>query len=178
MSTQKHHHQDRRQQFVTPPPHRGRALSWNMVLAIGVVVLLGTIAATVVGRGRGGGAGFASAGATGADITLPLQAFADGQARFYKSVTTAGQEVRFFVMQSADGVVRAAYDACDVCYRERKGYHQEGDDMICNNCGRHFPSRSINDVAGGCNPAPLQRAIQGNQVVITAAAVAAGASYF
>jgi hypothetical protein len=46
-------------------------------------------------------------------------------------------------MKSADGVIRAAYDACDVCYRERKGYHQEGDDMVCNNCGRHFPSTSI-----------------------------------
>jgi hypothetical protein len=178
MSKHKHHDHDRRQQFVTPPLHRGRALSWNMVLAIGAVVLLGTIAATVVGRGRGGGRVFASAGVAGADVTLPLEAFADGQARFYKYVTTAGQEVRFFVMKSADGVVRAAYDACDVCYRERKGYHQEGDDMVCNNCGRHFPSRSINDIEGGCNPAPLERAIRGNQVVISAAAVAAGVAYF
>jgi uncharacterized membrane protein len=104
--------------------------------------------------------------------------FTDGQARFYKYVTAAGQDIRFFVMKSADGVIRAAYDACDVCYRQRKGYHQEGDDMVCNNCGRHFPSTAINTIEGGCNPAPLQRAIQGSQVVITAAAMGAGASYF
>ncbi len=141
-------------------------------------MLLGTIAATVVGRGRGSGSAFTAASAAGADITLPAAAFADGKAHFYKQVTAAGQEVRFFVMKSADGVVRAAFDACDVCYRERKGYRQEGDDMVCNNCGRHFPSGSINDVEGGCNPAPLQRTLNRDQLTITAAAIAAGASYF
>lgn len=178
MSKHTHHHHDRRQRFVTPTRARRRVVPWNVVLVLGAVVLLGTITATVVGRGRGGGRVFASAGVAGADITLPVATFADGQARFYKYVTTAGQEVRFFAMKSADGVIRAAYDACDVCYRQRKGYHQEGDDMVCNNCGRHFPSTSINVIEGGCNPAPLQRAIQGDQLVITAAAVAAGTSYF
>lgn len=178
MSTHKHHDHDRRQQFVTPPPPRRGTVPWNMVLAIGGLVLVGTIAATVVGRGRGAGSVPATTGAAGADITLPVATFADGQARFYKYVTAAGQDIRFFVMKSADGVIRAAYDACDVCYRERKGYRQEGDDMVCNNCGRHFPSTSINIIEGGCNPAPLQRALQGNELVITGAALAAGASYF
>ena len=178
MSTHTHKHDDRRQQFVPRSPTQRRALSWNMVVAIGAVVLLGTIAATVIGRGGGAATVVASLGGGGADITLPLATFADGQARFYKYVTAAGQDVRFFVMKSADGVIRAAYDACDVCYRERKGYQQKGDDMVCINCGRHFSSTSINNVEGGCNPAPLPRAIQGDQVVITAAAVAAGASYF
>ena len=178
MSTHTHHDHDRRQQFVTPPPARRGTVPWNLVLAIGGLVLLATIAVTVVGRGRGAGSVPATTGAAGADITVPVATFADGQARFYKYVTAAGQDIRFFVMKSADGVIRAAYDACDVCYRERKGYHQEEDHMVCNNCGRHFPSTSINILEGGCNPAPLQRAIQGNDLVITGAALAAGASYF
>jgi uncharacterized membrane protein len=81
-------------------------------------------------------------------------------------------------MKSADGVVRAAFDACDVCYRERKGYRQDGDAMVCNNCGKAFPSNRINDVQGGCNPAPIERTIANGQVVLRAAALEQGSFYF
>ncbi|MEM3554980.1 MAG: Fe-S-containing protein, partial [Candidatus Micrarchaeaceae archaeon] len=60
----------------------------------------------------------------------------------------------------------AAFNACDVCYPARKGYHQEGDVMVCNNCGRRFPTNQINIVRGGCNPAPLERAVDGDTLVI------------
>jgi uncharacterized membrane protein len=115
---------------------------------------------------------------TGQDLQLPAASLADGAARFFRYTTTAGREVRFFVMRSADGVVRAAFDACDVCYRERRGYRQEGDSMICNNCGRAFRSVDVNVISGGCNPAPLQRAIVGDDVLITSAAIESGALYF
>lgn len=63
-------------------------------------------------------------------------------------------------------MIRAAIDACDVCYAARKGYHQDGDELVCNNCGLHFPSNRINEVKGGCNPSPLTRTVEGNSVVI------------
>jgi hypothetical protein len=90
MSTHKHHDHDRRQ-FVTPPPARRGTVPWNMLLAIGGLVLVGTIAATVVGRGRGAWSVLATTGAAGADITVPVATFADGQARFYKYVTAPGR---------------------------------------------------------------------------------------
>lgn len=114
----------------------------------------------------------------GSDVTLPVATFADGAARFYRYTTTAGREVRFFVMKSSDGVVRAAFDACDTCYRERKGYHQQGDVMVCNNCRRTFRSVDINVLQGGCNPAPLERTVVGDQLVLTAASIELGAMYF
>ena len=50
--------------------------------------------------------------------------------------------------------------------------------MVCNNCGRHFPSSSVNVVQGGCNPAPIDRIVRGDRVVLSAAALASGAAYF
>jgi cation transport ATPase len=114
MSTHTHHDHDRRQQFVTPPPARRGTVPWNMLLAIGGLVLVGTIAATVVGRGRGAGSVLATTGAAGADITLTVATFADGQARFYKYVTAAGQDIRFFVMKSADGVAAMTFSSVSV----------------------------------------------------------------
>ncbi|MBW1797764.1 MAG: DUF2318 domain-containing protein, partial [Deltaproteobacteria bacterium] len=52
------------------------------------------------------------------------------------------------------------------CYRSGKGYVQEGDFMVCTNCGRKFASTRINEVKGGCNPAPLKRKINGKDLVI------------
>ena len=46
-----------------------------------------------------------------ADLDVPAATFDDGLAHFYRYVTAAGREVRFFVMKSRDGKVRAALDA-------------------------------------------------------------------
>ena len=100
------------------------------------------------------------------EIRIPTSIFEDRQAHFSSTTLPDGQPINFFVLKSADGVIRAAIDACDVCYAARKGYHQDGDDLVCNNCGLHFPSNRINEVKGGCNPSPLTRTVEGNSVVI------------
>lgn len=114
----------------------------------------------------------------GQDARLPVSLFADGKARFYRYTTSIGRDVRLFVMRSSDGVVRAAFDACDVCYRARKGYRQAGDVMVCVNCGQTFHSRNINVMSGGCNPAPAQRTIEGDHVVLKSGDLDLGAVYF
>ena len=81
-------------------------------------------------------------------------------------------------MKSSDGVIRAAFDACDTCFREKKGYHQEGDLMVCNICGLEFESNKINEVRGGCNPAPLDRNVDGESLVIKAESLQEGVKYF
>jgi len=86
-----------------------------------------------------------------------------------KDISDDGTKVIFFVLKSSDGVIRAAIDACDVCYRSGKGYVQDGDYMVCTNCGRRFASNRINDVKGGCNPAPLDRKIVANNIMISMA---------
>ena len=99
-------------------------------------------------------------------------------AKFFDYKLSDNKPVRFFVLRSSDGVYRAALDACDTCYHAKKGYHQEGDDMICNNCGLHFHSSQINEVHGGCNPVGLPRTIDGNQLVIKASELESRGAYF
>ena len=108
---------------------------------------------------------------------LPAALFDDGVARTYAHEAN-GKSIQFFVLKSSDGVIRAAFNACDVCYLDKQGYRQEGDDMVCNACGQRFPSELINEVRGGCNPSPLERSIEGSDVVIRVEDILAGANYF
>ncbi len=117
----------------------------------------------------------AKAGAT--EITYPVSLFADGSARHF-DYRADGMTVRYFILKSADGVLRAAFDACDVCWPAGKGYYQEGNYMVCRNCGRKFASELVNEVKGGCNPAPLNRQIKGDQLVIKVDDILTGKTYF
>lgn len=110
-------------------------------------------------------------------IEIPLSKVDDGKAHYFK-FEQGGTTVNFFVVKSIDGVIRAAFDACDVCFPAKKGYTQDGDFMICNNCGRRFHSSRINVVEGGCNPAPLRREVVGDKLVIKTSDVIPGARYF
>jgi uncharacterized membrane protein len=111
------------------------------------------------------------------DIRISLSDLG-GTAKFFDYKLSDNKPIRFFVIKSSDGVYRAALDACDTCYHAKKGYHQEGDDMICNNCGLHFHSSQINEVHGGCNPVGLPRTIEGNQIVIKASELESRGGYF
>ncbi|MBA3011379.1 MAG: DUF2318 domain-containing protein [Proteobacteria bacterium] len=108
-------------------------------------------------------------------VSIPLEKISDGQAHYFTVKSEKGVMVEFFVVKSQDGVVRAAVDACDVCYRAGKGYVQEGDVMVCTNCGMRFATDRINEVKGGCNPAPLTRVIDGGNLVISMADINANA---
>ncbi|MDA3940922.1 MAG: Fe-S-containing protein [Spirochaetia bacterium] len=70
------------------------------------------------------------------------------------------------------------YRECDVCYESRLGYKQLGDIMVCNNCGRQFPSVRINVEEGGCNPAPLERVEVDGLVVIHTSVIDTGIRFF
>ncbi len=110
-------------------------------------------------------------------VSIPLNEVSDGQAHYY-SVDVDGMPIKFFVLKSRDGIIRVAFDACDVCYRSRKGYSQDGDFMICNNCGMRFHSTRINVVQGGCNPSPLKRTTEGDNLIIKIDDIRSGKKYF
>lgn len=111
-------------------------------------------------------------------VTHPVSLFADGKAKHFEFQADSGITIKYFVLKSSDGVIRAAFDACDVCWPSGKGYFQEQDKMVCRNCGKRFASVKINEVKGGCNPAPLNRKIDGDDLVIPVADILAGQSYF
>lgn len=111
-------------------------------------------------------------------VTIEAAQFSDGKARHFSFKAPNGTTIRFFVLKSSDGVIRAAFDACDVCWPANKGYSQDGDVMVCNNCGRRFASIKVNEVRGGCNPAPLNRIVKDGKVLLKAADILEGGRFF
>jgi uncharacterized membrane protein len=112
------------------------------------------------------------------EVVLPVSEFEDGKAHFYKYVTADGLAMRYFILKSSDGVIRSALDACDACWQSGKGYHQEGDEMVCNNCRMRFASTKIMEVKGGCNPSPLKRVVVDGKVRIKFEDIEEGRKYF
>ncbi len=166
---------EKRAQFEQPRSRTGLHLALAGVALVALVAV-----ALVVVMNRGGESAPVAAApvaAGGADVTIPVADLAGGEAKFY-SYDAGGVEVKYFVMQSKDGEYRAAFDACDVCYPNKKGYTQQGDLMVCNNCGLQFESTKINEVKGGCNPSPIERTLEGETLVLKTSDLQAGVQYF
>lgn len=149
--------------------------SRSTLIGLGIAAaVVGLVAFFIFG---GGSSGFAPVEAEAGMVRIPVAEVNDGYAHYY-TYNDRGRDVNFFVLRSSDGVIRAAFDACDVCFQEKKGYRQEGDTMVCNNCGQRFPSVQINVLRGGCNPAPLERTIQGDYLVMNVSDIQQGGYYF
>ena len=166
---------EKRAQFEEP-----RSRTMMHLLLAGLALAVVAIAAVVIVSNRGADSPAVAAApvaASGVDVKIPVAEISDGQAHFY-SYDAGGTEVKYFVMQSKDGEYRAAFDACDVCYPNKKGYTQDGDQMVCNNCGQRFDSSRINEVKGGCNPSPIDRKVKGQELVLKTDDLRAGVQYF
>jgi len=109
-------------------------------------------------------------------VSIPLSDVSE-TAKFYK-LDVDGVTVKYFLLKAPDGTVRAALDACDVCYPEKKGYKQAGEFMICANCGMKFHVSRVAMVKGGCNPHPLPNKVEGDKVIISKSDLAQGVKYF
>ena len=53
------------------------------------------------------------------EVVIPLNDINDGNAHYY-SFNEKNSSIRFFVVKSKDNIFRAAFDACDVCFPEKK----------------------------------------------------------
>jgi uncharacterized membrane protein len=119
----------------------------------------------------------AAAKTSGHIVSMPAATFDDGHAQYFEH-QEGKVTIRYFVVKSADGVLRAAFDACDVCWPAGKGYAQEGEFMVCRNCGQRFHTTKVNEVKGGCNPAPLERRVENGMLIIRVSDLLEGKTYF
>jgi len=111
-------------------------------------------------------------------VTISAAKLADGKARFYK-LADGGKEIAFFAVKSADGSYKTAFDACDACYKSKKGYEQQGDKMNCKNCNQKFAIGRLGpNATGGCNPGYLPHQLSGGILSIKVSDIKGGAGYF
>ena len=164
--------EEKKQKFAKQEKKSGKAV-WIVV----AVACFGAVLAVVLGVSPASTSGGKFVQASNGKVSIPVADVHDGKAHYY-SYDADGKTVDFFLLQSKDGKIRAALDACDVCYKSLKGYRQEGDFMVCNNCNQKFASDQINVVKGGCNPAPLTREVVNGQVVLLEHELRSGLAYF
>ena len=67
-----------------------------------------------------------------------------------------GVLMEVLALRAPDGSVRTAFNTCQVCYSSGRGYYvQEGDVLVCQNCGNRFKASQVEIIKGGCNPLPI-----------------------
>jgi uncharacterized membrane protein len=50
-----------------------------------------------------------------------------------------GTQMEVIVVKAPDGTIRTALNTCQVCYDSGRGYYkQDGDVLVCQNCGNRF----------------------------------------
>jgi len=102
------------------------------------------------------------------EVKLAASIFDDNQARFYNVLMPSGKTIYFFVLKDKNGIYRAAANACQVCFKTYKGFRQEGDEIVCNNCGNRYPIEKIATEKGGCNTGPINPnlEVKNGQIII------------
>jgi uncharacterized membrane protein len=173
---QAHHKLEAKKAAVLGTSSKRRAPLW-VGLACVAVLAAGALWYFSGGSAKPQAAPAAVAAAVGETVSVPAAMFDDGKARYFEH-KDGGITIRYFVIKSSDGVIRAAFDACDVCWPAGKGYTQDGDFMVCGNCGQRFQSTRVNEVKGGCNPSPLDRRVENGTVLIQVSDILAGKGYF
>lgn len=90
-------------------------------------------------------------------------------AKFYP-YESDGIKMEVLALKANDGTIRTALNTCQVCYSSGKGYYvQEGNELVCQNCGNRFASNMVGKSKGGCNPVPISdtsKVDDGNKIII------------
>jgi hypothetical protein len=120
---------------------------------------------------------YAPVAAENGEVKVQLSAL-QGSTASYFVYHANGKDVKFFVLKASDGTVRTALDACTACNHAKLGYRQNGEAMVCNNCGMSFRSTDVGHITGGCSPIPLENSQDGKTLTVKAKDLEAGVQYF
>ncbi len=112
------------------------------------------------------------------EIRLPVDEFRDGKVHFFTHKKN-GKRINYFVRTDGKGQLSAYFDACYTCYKKKKGYREEGADLVCNECNLKFRLAEERwDTSHGCCPISLMSRIEGNDLVIRADDIEKGEKLF
>lgn len=107
-------------------------------------------------------------------VAVPLSKLGDGQ--LHRLAFVSGNRlVRFLAMKAADGKVRTALDACEIC--GSLGYLQEGKNLVCLNCAAEINPLTM-EAGGGCNPRPLPSEVTASTVRVAVSELEKAARVF
>ena len=105
-------------------------------------------------------------------VRVPLTDLTDSSLHYYTADVAGGATVRFLIVHKTNGDYATALDACQIC--GAKGYRQEGQNVVCRNCGAVIYIPSIGQ-KGGCNPVALKSRVEAGEVIVDLSDLAASA---
>lgn len=114
------------------------------------------------------------------DLQIPKKEVT-ATAKFYQ-YKLDGVLMEVLALRAPDGTVRTAFNTCQVCYSSGRGYYvQQGDVLVCQNCGNRFKASQVEIIKGGCNPLPITsdlKAEDANTITIAKSLFAEAKSIF
>ena len=77
--------------------------------------------------------------------------------------------IQFILVRGTDNKVRIALNTCQVCNPSPKAYFiQEGEYLVCQNCGTKFHINKIGIEKGWCHPTPVEeKQEEDNKIIIS-----------
>lgn len=125
----------------------------TLAIAAGVIVIL--IIAGLIVKGSIGSSNGTTV-SSGGDLTIQKSEITE-TAKFYP-YNAGGTNLEILAVKAADGSIRTAFNTCQVCNGSPRAYYkQQGDVLICQNCGNRFEMDMIEQERGGCNPIPIMK---------------------
>lgn len=105
-----------------------------------------------------------------ADGMLQVKTASLGDQVAFIDYDSNGTAMQVMLYKDGDGKLHGAFNTCQVCAGSPYAYfEQEGNDVVCQNCGNHFSVNEIGVAHGGCNPVPLEFSQDGENVLIDTA---------
>jgi high-affinity iron transporter len=146
-----------------------RQRGWSFAAAgLCVAVVLSLTAESVYTRTMDAPTKATMLAARNGQVRVPLSALTDSSLHFY-AADVNGTTIRFLVIHRQNGDYTTALDACEICGRQ--GYRQEGQNVVCRNCGASIYIPSIGE-RGGCNPIPVKSRVEAGEVIVELSALA------
>jgi high-affinity iron transporter len=105
-------------------------------------------------------------------VEIPVSELADSNLHFF-TADSKGTLLRFLVIRKGNGDFAVALDGCEIC--GWSGYRQEGQNVICRNCGAAIYVPSIGQ-SGGCNPVGVKARVDAGKISIDLTALAESAA--
>lgn len=108
------------------------------------------------------------------EVRIAAGGIAPLQVRFFRFLNAGNQEVKFFVGRDSLGHLQVAFDANETCAKGKRGYHPDGEWVVCNKCDKAFRLAEVNAGGGGCKPVPLAFQEDGSDVRLAEADILKG----
>src|SRR5215469_7406904 len=145
-----------------------RQRRWSFAAAIlCIAVVLSLTAEFVYARAMNAPAPARTLVAQDNQVRIPLADLQDASVHFYVADVN-NSVIRFLVIHQTNGNYATALDACQIC--GTAGYKQDGQNVVCRNCGATIYLPSVGE-SGGCNPIPVKSRVEAGEVIVNLAAL-------